>query len=177
MLAEATLDRFEAFRTGSGSGGAGEGSAGEGSEERLHLGAAELSSVLRYALPGMVPPGVYEPAVGLEDGRVILSARVATSALPDLPALNEVVGLLPDTVGIVMHGALLPFRPNFAALQVEGVEASRIPLPGRMIPPILAALGRSPLEGLPPHALAVPLPTGLSRVFVDRDRLVLVADR
>lgn len=165
MLAEATLDRFEAFRNG------------DGPEERLHLGSVELSSVVRYALPGMVPSGVHEPTVELDDGRVILSARVETSAVPELPALDEVLGFLPDTVSIVMQGALLPFQPNFAALQVERVEASRIPLPARMIPPILEALGRTPREGLPPRALAVPLPTGLSRVFVDGDRLVLVADR
>jgi hypothetical protein len=165
MLAEATLDRFEAFRNG------------EGPAERLHLGSVELSSVVRYALPGMVPSGVHEPTVELDDGRVILSARVETSAVPELPALDEVLGFLPDTVTIVMQGALLPFQPNFAALQVERVEASRIPLPARMIPPILEALGRTPREGLPPRALAVPLPTGLSRVFVDEDRLVLVADR
>lgn len=165
MIAEATLDRFEAFRTGASD------------EERLRLGAVELSSVIRYALPGIVPPGVDEPMVELDEGRVILSARVATASFPELPALDEVIGFLPDTVGIAMEGSLVPFQPNFAALEVDRVEASRIPLPSRMIPPILEALGRTPRDGLPPRALALPLPTGLARVFVDRDELVLVADR
>lgn len=166
MLAEATLDRFEAFRNGEA-----------GDDDRLLLGSVELSSVVRYALPGIVPPGVDEPTVSLREGRVILSARVATSAFPDLPALDEVIGFLPDTVGIVMEGGLLAFRPNFAALRIDRVEAARIPLPARMIPPILEALGRTPRDGLPPQALALPLPTGLSGVYVERDQLVLLADR
>jgi hypothetical protein len=165
MLAEATLDRFEAFRTG------------QTTEDRLRLGSVELSSVVRYALPGIVPAGVSEPTVDLDEGRVVLSARVATSAFPDLPALGEVIGVLPDTVGVVIRGGLEPYQPNFAALAVERVEAARIPLPSRMIPPILDALGRTPRDGLSPETMALPLPTGLARVFVEGDRLVLVADR
>jgi hypothetical protein len=163
-LADATLDRFEAFQSGS-----------EGSE--MKLGDAELSSLVRYSLPGILPPGVEEPTVRVSEGRLHLAGRVALQALPDVPALREVVELLPDTVPVEIRGTLAPFDAERAALHVDRVEASRIPLPARYIPEILSALGRAPAHNLPADALLVPLPRGLESAYVLRDSLVLVAKR
>jgi hypothetical protein len=163
-LAEETLDRFEQLRRGQGDG-------------RLVLGGRELSSVVRYAVPGIIPPGVDEPTVTLEDGRVQLSARVALAAFPRLPKLDNVLGLLPDTVPVTLEGSLVPLDQNHLALLVDQIQVSHIPLPRRMIPEILAGFGREGTKALPEDALAVPLPDGLRSVFVQRDSLVLVADR
>lgn len=163
-LAEATLDRLERFRAGDG-------------PAVLSLGDAELSSVVRYALPGLVPPGVDRPAVRLVDGRVLLLARVAVGAFPDLPALDQVLGILPDSVDILMEGTLGSWGRENLALTVHRVEASRIPLPSRMIPDVLNALGRREREGLAPESMLIPLPEGLASAYVQRDSLVLVADR
>lgn len=164
-IAEATLDRVDAFRSGGPD------------DTRLELDGVELSSVVRYALPGIIPPGVDEPSVELRSGKVLLSARVARAAFPGLPAVDEIEGLLPDTVDIRLRGALVPFGAGYSALHVERVEAERIPLPGRIIPGILSALGRQGRDGLPAEAMAIPLPAGLDRAFVEGDRLVLLADR
>lgn len=163
-LAEATLDRFEDFRDG------------RLPEGRLLLGGAELTSVIRYSLPGLLPPGVDEPLVDFQDQSMLLSARVAVSAFPDLPALDEVLGLLPDTVMIEMRASLFQLGADHAALHVERVEASRIPLPGRMVPGILEALGRADRPGLPRDAMALPLPDGVDSAFVQDGHLVLVAE-
>jgi hypothetical protein len=160
-LADATLDRFETFQ----SGGVGE----------MHLGDAELTSLVRYSVPGMLPEGVEDPSVRVQDGQVYLGARVAVRGLPDVPALREVMGLLPDTVPVEIRGTLAPFDIDRAALHVDQVQASRIPLPERYIPEILTKLGRVPEPNLPADAVLVPLPRGLSQVYVLRDSLVLVA--
>lgn len=164
-IAEAALDRVDALRRGDGGGG------------RLELDGVDLSSLIRYSAPGIVPPGIEDPSVELGDGKVLLSARVATAAFPDLPAIDEVAGLLPDTVDIRLRGALVPFGPAMSALYVERVDAERIPLPSRIIPGILGALGRRSVEGLPPEAMAIPLPSGLDRAFIEGDRLILLKDR
>lgn len=163
-LADRTLDRFERFRKGEGEG-------------RIALSGLELSSVVRYALPGLVPPGVDEPTVTLSDGRVRLSARVAKGAFPRLPKLDDVAGILPDTLDVAMEGSLVPLDRERLALLVDRVEASRIPLPRRMIPEILVAFGRERSASLPDDALAVPMPSGLRSVYVQRDSLVLIAER
>jgi hypothetical protein len=163
-LADRTLDRFERFRKGEGS-------------ERLALGGIELTSVMRYALPGIVPPGVDRPTVTLSDGRVGLRARVARAAFPRLPRLDDVLGILPDTVEVQIEGSLVPLDREHLALLVDHIEAARIPLPRRMIPQVLAGFGRDGSSALPEDALAVPLPDGLHSVYVQRDSLVLIAER
>lgn len=163
-VADAALDRFERFRRGEGG-------------ERLALGGNELTSVLRYALPGIIPPGVDEPSVSLREGRVRISARVAVAAFPSLPRIDQVMEILPDTVQIEMEGALVPLDQAFLALLVDRVEASRVPIPRRLVGEVLAALGREGPPSLPADALAVPIPDGVRSVFVQRDSLVLVAER
>jgi hypothetical protein len=161
-LADTTLSRLEEFQRSDVGG-------------ELRLGEAELSSLVRYTLPGILPVGVTDPNVELRDGRVVLGARVAVSSLPELPALNDIVGLLPDTIQVEMEGTLQPLGEQQAALHVDRMEASRIPLPARLFPEILRALGRRDAPGLPPNAIGVPLPRGLSAAFVRGDTLVLVA--
>ncbi|NJD19995.1 MAG: hypothetical protein FIA95_12035 [Gemmatimonadetes bacterium] len=163
-IAEATLDRFDRFRRGEGQG-------------RLALDGIEISSVLRYSLPGLVPAGITDPTVELREGRVRLGARVAMEAFPRLPRLQEVMGLLPDTVQLGMEGALVPLDPSFLALLIDRVDASGIPIPKRLVADVLAGLGRGGPASLPPDALAVPLPDGVGAVFVQRDSLILEARR
>jgi len=163
-VAEATLDRVESFRAGLGG-------------ELLALGDAEISSVVSYALPGILPQSVTEPVVDLLGERLALSARVATAAFPDLPTLDPLVGVLPDTVVVRLAGVLTQFGKESLAFRVDEIEVARIPLPDRLVPEILEVFGRSHRGGLPPNALYVPLPGGLDSVYVLRDSLMLVARR
>jgi len=163
-LAEATLDRVDRFRSGTSG------------EDRLLLDGPELSSVVRYALPGILPDGVRNPTVGFQGDELLLTARVAVSSFPDVTALGEAIGFLPDTVEVEMRGALRPFGPNLSALYVQRVQASRIPLPGRLVPGILTALGRHDQDGLPDDALAIALPRGIGSAFVEADHLVLLSE-
>ncbi len=163
-LADSTLARFERFRDGKGG-------------DRLSFGSNELSSVLRYALPGIVPPGVSEPTVELEDGRVRASAKVAVDAFPRLPHLDQVVGMLPDTILIEMQGSLVRFDQEHLAFLVDRIQAAHIPLPKRMTSDVLDGLGADRAKNLPKDALMVPLPDGLESAFVQRDSLVLLAKR
>jgi len=165
-LAEATLDRFERFRSA------------DAGEPGLVLGDTELSSLVRYSLPGILPAGVAEPSVRLSEGRILLSAEVALGSFPELRLPQEVRSLLPDTVPILIGGSLGPGSSSEAMLYVDEVRAGPLPaLPDRFIPPILAALGRQDREALPPNAMLVPLPEGLGRVYVRGDSLVLETDR
>lgn len=163
-LAESTLDRFEALRGGEGDG-------------LLRLGDAELTSVVRFALPGLLPQGMDEPTVTLRDGRVVISADVAVASFPELPSLDDVIGLLPDTVRLQFRGTIAPFDEERVALFVDQVEASRIPLPDRYVPRILEALGRPRVRDLAADAVAIPIPEGLEAIYVLRDSMILVADR
>ena len=161
-LARQTLDRLEQFRTGT---------AGH----TLALGGAEITSVLRFAVPGDLLTGVSDPEVHLAGGQVTLSARVAVGAFTELAALGPVMGLLPDTVPVRLEGALAQFAPQSLAFRVDRLEAAEIPLPERLVPEVLRALGHARPGGMPGNALHVPLPAGIDSVYLVRDSLVLSA--
>ncbi len=163
-LADATLDRFEAFRQGT-------------TGDRLALSSDELTSVIRYSLPGILPPGVHDASVELSDGRANVSARLAVRDFPELPDVDAVVGLLPDTVLIELRGELEPYDQAHLALVVDRVRAARIPLPNRMVSEVLAGLAGERRPGLQDDALAVPLPDGLSSVVIEGDSLIMTAKR
>lgn len=158
-LADSVLARIQAFRR-----------TGEG---RVALGGREVTSVLRFSVPGLIPSGVHDLAVDMAEGGVHLSAQVVVSSFPDLPDLGPILGILPDTLAVVVHGSLVPFGEEEAAFLVHGAEASRIPIPRRLIPEILRAMGRVDRPGLPPEALAVPLPAGLGAAYILTDSLIL----
>jgi hypothetical protein len=162
-LAEQTLDLFEQFRAGE---------AGD----RLMLGGNELSAVVRYALPGIIPRGISEPTVELKDGRVHLAARLAVESFPDLPHLERVIGFLPDTILMEIRGSLVPLDQSHLALLVDRLQAAKIPIPGRLIADVLEALGRDRPQSLPDDAIEVPMPDGVRSVFVQRDSLVMLAN-
>jgi hypothetical protein len=159
-LADSVLARVQAFRQAEEPG-------------QMMLGGRELTAVLRYAVPGLVPPGIREPVIRLSDGRVHLEARVVLEAFPDLPDLGPILGILPDTLDVELEASLMPYGEVESALLVHSVEASRIPIPRRLIPEILAAMGREDKPGLPPEALTVPLPAGLEAAYVLTDSLIL----
>jgi len=61
------------------------------------------------------------------------------------------------------------------ALQVDRVQAAKIPIPTRMVADVLDGLGRQGPASLPEDALMVPMPDGLESIFVQRDSLVMLA--
>lgn len=158
-LADSVMGRIQAFR--------------EGGEVRMALGSREITSVIRYAVPGLLPAGIQDPRVTLEDDRLRLNAIVLRHEFPDLPDLGRILGILPDTLNVELHASLMPFGQEESALLVHGLEASRIPIPRRLIPDILRAVGRVDRPGLPPEALAVPLPAGIGAAYIVTDSLIL----
>ncbi len=161
-LADSTLARLRRFQ--------------DDPREEATFDGVELTSVLRHSAPGLLPAGFLEPTLEMDGGRAVLRGRLVLEAFPRLPDLGPVLGILPDTVGLKVEARLLPFGPGEAMVLVERVEASRIPLPRRMIPAILDALGREARRGLPPEGIVVPLPPGVSAAYIDGDRLVLTPE-
>jgi len=149
---------------------------GSGEGDIVALAGREITSVLRYSVPGLVPKGVRDPEVSFKEGRAHLRAKVALDAFPELPDLGAVMDLLPDTVTVELEASLLAFGSQTAALVVHRIDANRIPLPRRVIPDILRALGRRDQPGLPPEALLVPLPAGVISAYIHSDSLFLSYD-
>lgn len=144
---------------------------------RVALDQAELQSLIDYRWAGFLPPDVVNPRVGLEDGHVTLQAGVATARFGRVAELKEIIAFLPDTTDLRAVGTFVPLDSAHVALEVHELGAASIPVPGRLIPTVLSRFRRSDAPGLAPNAVAVPLPPGISNVFVSGDSLVFVASR
>jgi hypothetical protein len=158
-LADSVLTRVQNFR--------------ETRDGQMALGGREVTSVIRYSVPGLIPSGIRDPQVSFAEGRVHLTAQVVTAAFPQLPDLGPILGMLPDTLNVRLEASLMPFGQEESALLIHSVQASGIPLPRRLIPEILQAMGRVDRPGLPPEAMAVPLPTGLGTAYILTDSLII----
>ena len=146
-----------------------------GSEEpELKLESSEVSSLLRYSAPGMLPAGVMEPSVSFVEERIEFQAVVLPGEIPDLPYLGGLLGLLPDTVDILVVGSLLPSSEEGTLLHIEGIELQGWPVPPNSVPEIMAALGRVSPPGVPESAVLVPALGGLKGADIEDGGLVLV---
>ena len=147
-----------------------------GDSEELALTGPEVTSLLRYG-PEVAPSGLHEPAVWFNEGQAQASARVALSDFPALPDLGPAAGMLPDTVSLEIEGSVMGYGEGEAAVVTTAASVAGVPLPRRLIPEVLGAMGRVDRPGLPREAIAVALPPGVASAHVSGDRLILLAQR
>jgi hypothetical protein len=145
-----------------------------GETEAIALSENELQSLLQYKYRQLLPAFVDSPRVQLENGKIIVQARVPVERLPQLNELGEAAAFLPDTTEVGVTGQILPLRNGRVALAVDQVRAARIPLPKRLVPGALRKLGRKDEPGLPSDALAIPLPMGADGAYVRGDSLIFL---
>lgn len=164
-VATKAMDRLRLFRTGN---------AGE----ELELDADEITAVLRHAIPGVVPAGVSEPRVSLEDGGVRITARVAAAAFPGTPMLAPLLGVLPDTLDVDVRGTVVRDVGGLA-FRIDRVTAEHVPLPDGVVASVVASLAESGAATVVGPGrdewptLRLAWPSGISSLYVSGDRLVL----
>lgn len=142
---------------------------------RVALSQQELQALLKTRFSGMVPSYLDSARVELEGDRIRLIGRIPTDRLPRVQGVGEVMGLLPDTTEITVTGQVIPLEGERAALAVDQVTAAKIPLPRRLVSEMLRRVRRPDGGALPPDALPLPLPKGVSGAYVRSDSLILLA--
>jgi|GEM_PF-396271 len=152
--------------------------AGPEPPDRVALNNAELQSLLQYRIAQQLPGFVLDPTVSAREGRLFVQARVPTGEVAGMPGVpgSELLEILPDTTDVEVKGHLIPLSSSRVALAVDEVTAATIPLPRRVIPRLLAQVGRVDEPGVPREALPLSLPDGASAAYVDGDSLVIVGD-
>ena len=145
-----------------------------GSRSYAALSGVELQSLLQYRYEGVVPAFLEAPEIQLEGDQLRLRGRVPVDKLPDVGGLGEAAAFLPDTTDLLVEGRLLPLSGGRVAFAIDRVSAAKFPLPGAIVPKALERLGRRDEPGLPPDAMALPLPPGVLNAYIRRDSLVLI---
>ena len=161
QAADRAMERIQAFR--------------DSRAAELRLKPFEVSSLLRYSLPDVLPTGILDPAVEMDGDRFELTAGVLRSALPDLPGIGGIARmLLPDTVPVVAAGTLAPFDDRGSMLLVSEIVVSGMSVPSSAYRDILAAVGREEEAGLPEAAMRLPAFEEITGAYIEGGELVLV---
>ncbi|MDA0328933.1 MAG: hypothetical protein O2958_07995 [Gemmatimonadetes bacterium] len=169
QVADRVVTLFQLFQTGNGG-------------EQLVLEGSDLSSVLRFALPALIPRGVTEPTIELLEGGVRVRARVATVEVAGSGIVASVSGVLPDTLEVEVRGRLEGGGGQDVVLLITHLTAGRVPLPPAVVESIVASLapagavvrGGDDDEGSDVLAsLRLPWRHGVETIAVWGDRLVL----
>ncbi|HEX7119321.1 MAG TPA: hypothetical protein VF212_11060 [Longimicrobiales bacterium] len=142
--------------------------------ERVALSQAEVQSLVQFRVAGYLPAYIVDPRITLEDDRLRVEARVPTAEFPRIDDLADVIGFLPDTTVVGATGKLIPLTGERVGLAVDELSAAHVPLPRGLIPTVLRRLGRTDAPGLPPDALALPLPAGAATAYIRGDSLIFL---
>jgi hypothetical protein len=147
---------------------------GDGAVARVAFHTEELQSLILYRWAPFLPEALGRPRVELDAGRITLVGDVPTDRF-GIAELRDVIGFLPDTASVRVVASVVPLDRDHVSLEIHELGAAGIPVPDRLIPPILARLRPQALPESGPNALAVPLPAGIEHVYVSGDSLVLTA--
>jgi len=160
LVAARTVDRLVLFRTGNG-------------PSSMTLASDEVTALVTELLPGLLPTGVHDAQILVQDGDVMLRARLATGSWAGTRRLRTVMSVLPDTVRAEVDGDLVRVGRRLR-LHVSAARVHGLPLPAPVIDALVAELPLSARQAEGP-ILEVVLPDGIGDVRVVGDRLILYA--
>lgn len=143
--------------------------------DRVALNEDELQSLIDYRWSGFLPADVTDPRVAVSDGRVTLEGNVATARFGRIAELRDILAFLPDTASLRAVASFVPLDSGHVGLEVHELGAAGIPVPGSLIPVVLANFRRSSVAGVGRNSLAVPLPPGVRSVYVSGDSMIFLA--
>ena len=146
---------------------------GEDGVTRVALHAPEIQSLIDYRWAPLVPETVVRPRVALGQGRLTVEGDVATARFGRIAELREILPFLPDTATLRAVGSFVPLDDDHVSLEIHELGAAGVPIPSRLIPPILARFRADGLPDAGPNALALPLPSRVGNVYVSGDSLVV----
>lgn len=146
--------------------------AREGLRDEVRFSEAELQSLLTYRSGPVLPPGIEDPRIDVQDSIVALSALLRPAELDEELAPEGIMAILSDTSRIV--SGLVPDveRPGEILVRVRSLQVGTIVIPPLMMPALVAGL-RS--QGVPTSdgAVVIRVTPDVADVTIDGDEVVL----
>lgn len=141
----------------------------------ITLGAGDLAGFLADGFEKVLPQSSQGVQVAIVDDLLRVRADVPLRELGGQALPEFVTDMLSARDTVELAGHLEMIRPGLAQLRVREVIIRGIPLPPRVVPPLLSALRKSTpqAESVASDAIALPLPKSVSDVRVSRGRVTL----
>lgn len=141
--------------------------------DTVALSDVEVASFMRYQLADRFGGLLHDASANISGDTLMIGGRLPTDRLSDLRELDRVRMFLPDTAQVDIAGRIVTQLPGQAVVEIERVMVAGIPIPERYYPAVLARIGRRDEPGLPPNALALPLPEGVGSARIEDGSLIL----
>lgn len=153
-----------------------------GRDRSISLTSEDLTALLRFGLPGVVPAGVLDPSVSIERGAVRISATFVHADFAAADELGALASVLPDTASVTVHGRISTVAAGWVDFRIERAVVGGIPVPEVVLAAVARRLpfGRTGSTALPrgPGSHDKPLlrvrrPHGVGLIYVAGQRLVV----
>ncbi|MGV3708321.1 MAG: hypothetical protein ACO1Q7_05725 [Gemmatimonas sp.] len=141
----------------------------------ITLGAGDLAGFLADGFEQVLPQAASDVQVAIVDDVLRVRSEVPLRQLGGKALPEFVTDMLSARDTVEMAGRLEMIRPGLAQMRVQEVIVRGIPLPPRVVPPLLNALRKSTpaSDAISDNAIAFPLPKTVSDVRVSRGRVTL----
>lgn len=148
--------------------------AREGLHGELRLSEAELQSLLTYRSGPILPAGVEDPRIDVQDSIIVLSARLRPAEIEGLPTPEAIEGTLSDTSRLIT--GILPEMgaPGEVLVRVRSLQIGEFVIPPFMLPAVVGGLGAQGLR-TSGGAVVVPVIRDVGDIRIEGDDLVLDA--
>ena len=158
ILEARTLERLLLFRAGR-------------SESSMSFGSDEVMVLLNKILPGLLPIGVEQVGVSIDEGVAVVQARIVTRDWEGTSSFGSLFPVLPDTLSGKIEGVLWGTGRRLV-LEVTGAWIQDISLPPPLVDLLTQQISKTPnVPG--DRRLEVMLPPEIAEVRVDGDKVIL----
>ncbi len=158
ILEAQTLERLLLFRAGR-------------SESSMSFGSDEVMVLLNKILPGLLPIGVEQVGVSIDEGVAVLQALIVTRDWEGDSSFGSLFSVLPDTLSGKIEGVLWGTGRRLV-LKVTGAWIHDISLPPPLVDLLIQQISKTPnVPG--DRRLEVTLPPEIAEVRVDGNKVIL----
>jgi hypothetical protein len=137
------------------------------------LRPGDVASYAFLSLSDALPPALQDAQTAVIGDRVYVRAVVGPGDLPGV-AGTALGGLITRRDTLRLGGTFDVLRPGLAQFRVRDVQVGSVPVPGALIPRLIARVRRGAVpEGVAADAFPVPVPDYIGDVRIGRGRVTL----
>lgn len=144
----------------------------DGLKGPVRFSEAEIQSLLSYRASPLLPAGIEDPRVDVQDSVIIVSARVRPAELKDGSAPDALRSMLADSSRVI--AVLLPTvdRPGWLTVSVRHLQIGGFVVPAFMLPMLVEGLASEGFQTSGGAVLA-PLPGEVGAVRIEGEDVVI----
>ncbi len=143
----------------------------DGLKGPVRFSEVELQSLLTYRAAPLLPEGIEDPRVNVQDSVVMVSARIRPDQLRDVSAPDALRAMLADSSRVI--AVLLPSvdRPGRLKVSVRSLQIGGLVVPVFMLPMIVEGLASENFQ-TSGGAILAPIPGHVGAIRVEGDEVV-----